>query len=535
MDRGLKCSFELSGHLAIDVPEKHIEEAFWIAAKLVADMRRLAFEYYGKDGWLAVSDGKVGPQHSYDPRDFRYGPKCAAYLYGGNPSFVAEMGRRIFHDEIDGDNGYIRWDHGRHQTAIHLAQTVKHFSDYLVYAEQDEFVRTNWDRLLRMVKWAFDTYDKDGDHLFEQGPYVSDHFWALLVGEPYNFPYVEDASHDVVVVATMEVCELLQLMADLARRHGLAGSDWLSEKAAKVHQAIEGSAYDPDCGYYYLLHRACENKWYHSMLGINEESRELDVTPYYAALVSGNYSRAVRVTEYARSVLLDYGVFPMPLHFPGYFWKSPNYGSAQHFVPGGCWEESYYNCVRAFSHCGMLDAVYEAVKRRSAAHVRDGDCLEWYAQDGTIQGHCRDRYGISAGAHVSAVIEGLFGITPRGFGFDEVNIHPNVPAHWVNRPVTISVSLPNNGFLKYTYRYDTRVQCITVAIETDKRRTGHFRVFVPGAIDWVKWNSEPIKYNSGQRKEGGAFVYVDRDFTSDSLTIKVGTSSVRRTSFAGFP
>ena len=39
----------------------------------------------------------------------------------------------------------------------------------------------------------------------------------------------------------------------------------------------------------------------------------------------------------------------------------------------------------------------------------------------------RDRYGISAAAHMAAIIEGLFGITPAGFGFDEINIHPNLP------------------------------------------------------------------------------------------------------------
>src|ERR1700730_15112585 len=75
-------SFEVNKDVQVSVPEKTIEESFRIAVRLTEDMRRLAFNRYQKDGWLAVSDGKNGPQHSYDPRDFHFGPKCAAYLWG---------------------------------------------------------------------------------------------------------------------------------------------------------------------------------------------------------------------------------------------------------------------------------------------------------------------------------------------------------------------------------------------------------------------------------------------------------------------
>jgi len=114
--------FEISPQVEISLPEKALEESFWIAARLVSDMRRLAYQFSGeeknmgtvrspaelKDGWLAVSDGKFHPQHSFDPRDFRYGPKCAAYLYGDDPSFSFEMGKWIFLDEIDGKDAHIK-------------------------------------------------------------------------------------------------------------------------------------------------------------------------------------------------------------------------------------------------------------------------------------------------------------------------------------------------------------------------------------------------------------------------------------------
>ena len=88
-----------------------------------------------------VSDGKMGPQHGYDPRDFRYGAKCAAYLYGDDPSFALEMGKRIFLGEVDGKDGHIKWSWKQDQTAIHLRKLQSAFSDYISYLEQDEFVK----------------------------------------------------------------------------------------------------------------------------------------------------------------------------------------------------------------------------------------------------------------------------------------------------------------------------------------------------------------------------------------------------------
>jgi hypothetical protein len=503
----------------VAVPEKAIEESFRIAADLTEDMRRLAYQCYHRDGWLAVSDGKNGPQHGYDPRDFHFGPKCAAYLWGHDTTFAREMGRRIFQDQSDPSDGRLRWD-GRNQCSIHLAQTAKHFSDYMVYGGQDALVRDNWPQMLKTLKWGLAHYDPDQAGLIEQGPFVPDHFWALLVGEPYNFAAVDHCGRDVAVVSSMEVYEWLKLAAELAAAHNLPESAWLKSRAARAHEAIETSAWDPDAGYYYLLYRRPERRWQHSILRINEESRELDVTPYYAALLSGNPARAERVAAYARSVLLDRNLFPMPLDYPAYCWISPNYGSAYGGIPGGCWEEGYYNCVRAWSECKMLDAVYEAVRRRSEAHARDGDCIEWYTQDkGAARG--RDRYGISAAAHLAAIIEGLFGITPAGFGFDEINIWPNLPAKWAGQSASIRVTLPGNGFLEYTHRFDAAKKRVTLSVVTDRPRQAHFRLFAPLPVAGVKWNSQRTRYVSAQQAGGGFFVYLDRPIRQDTLEIQL--------------
>jgi hypothetical protein len=372
-----------------------------------------------------------------------------------------------------------------------------------------------------MARWALAYYDRNHDGLIENGPLVPNNFWALIVGEAFNFPIVKDCADDIVVVATMEVCEFLQVMGRYAAEHDLPDAAWFSSRAAQTREAIESKAFDTAAEYYYLLRRTVENRWYHSINGISEDSRELDVTPYYSSIVSGDWSRAVCVANYARKVLLDYKIFPMPLDYPTYTWVSPNYGDPFSHIPGGAWEEAYYNCVRAWSHCRLLDAVYEAVRRRSEAQVRDESAWESYSHDG--HPHGRDRYAISAAAHVNAIIEGLFGIVPTTFGFDEVDISPNMPIHWSGAiPASIQVALPGNGFLGYSWSCDLKTRTIDLAIETDRERKGNFRIFVPGPVAQVNWNGEQIhggEYDSAVYVDNGMFIWLHKPFHHDRLHI----------------
>lgn len=511
--------FRISRRVSMSVPDKTIEDSFQIAADLLVEMRRIAYQHYKHDGWLAVSDGTNGPQPSYDPRDFRFGPKCAAYLWGDDPGLISQMGDRIFFDEHDKD-GKLGWDYSRGQCGIHIAQVAKHFSDYLRYSERDKFVMENWDRLLKIIKWTLAEYDRNHDGLIEHGWRVPNRLWAYLVGEPENSFIWDQTESDVVVVASMEVCEWLQLMADYGEAHHLPEKDWLQSKAAQMRSAIETLAYDSDAGYYYLLCRAKEKKWYHSGCGINEDSRELDVTPYYAAFVGGNDSRGHKVAEYARHVLMDNGVFAMPLSYPTYYWTCTNY-PYHGFISGGCWEESYYNCVRAFSKYNMLDATYAAIKRRSDAYAREGGCSEWFTlKQGTGSG--RDRYGIAAAGHLSAIIEGLFGITPTRFGFAEINIWPAMPPSWADQPATIAVTLPDGGFLKYTYLFQPKRKTVTLTIQTDKQRQGHFRIPVPGLAKSIQWNEEQTRGDIRTRADGQwELLSLDRPFTKAVLKIEM--------------
>jgi hypothetical protein len=73
-------------------------------------------------------------------------------------------------------------------------------------------------------------------------------------------------------------------------------------------------------------------------------------------------------------------------------------------------------------------ALLDKGRRRYWAHNRHGD--------GTVD-HAiffnRDEYVVSATAHLTAIIEGLFGVTPAAIGFQAINIQPNLPLYRVHR------------------------------------------------------------------------------------------------------
>ena len=118
-------------------------------------------------------------------------------------------------------------------------------------------------------------------------------------------------------------------------------------------------------------------------------------------------------------------VFPMPTRWPTYSWYSPANPNGVDMGDdcgqiGGAWDTPYFHCVELLSRLGLQQAVQRAVFRRAEVIHRDQDCLESYYLDGTVDHtrfYNRDQYIVSATAHLSAIIEGLFGITPARDGF----------------------------------------------------------------------------------------------------------------------
>ena len=204
------------------------------------------------------------------------------------------------------------------------------------------------------------------------------------------------------------------------------------------------AAWSDKDGYYYLQRDDNADHWFLSMNGLCEESRETDVVPYYAAAVCDIPERVRAVGRVLHRALVHDRVFPMPTRWPTYSWYSPGHpnGADQgddSSQIGGAWDTPYFHCVALLERLGLQQALQRAVLRRAEAIHRDQDCLENYYADGTIDTtrfYSRDQYIVSATAHVSAIIEGLFGITPARTGFAEVNLRPNLPLYRRHRHST---------------------------------------------------------------------------------------------------
>jgi hypothetical protein len=89
------------------------------------------------------------------------------------------------------------------------------------------------------------------------------------------------------------------------------------------------------------------------------------------------------------------------------------------------------------------------------------------------------------------------------------------------------VTLPGNGFLRYVYHRDEGRRTTTLTLETDKQRTGNFRVFVPGPVEAVIWNGEAIQGAIVLQPGIPSVVALKKLFKNDRLEIKVTTCGSR--------
>jgi hypothetical protein len=200
---------------------------------------------------------------------------------------------------------------------------------------------------------------------------------------------------------------------------------------------------------------------------------------------------------------------------------------------GGAWDTPYFHCVQALEGVGLQQALQRAILRRAEVAVRDGDFLESYRLDGTIDNavfYNRDEYVVSATAHVSAIIEGLFGVTPAKIGFAEVNIHPNLPlyrAHrhtmhpspWAERDNKLSVNLGAAGRLDLAVRYDESSE--QVIVKTNSAGiAAHFRIplDVASRFKQATWIGKKVNARVEQGIDS-AFVYVDHILDGGELVV----------------
>jgi hypothetical protein len=95
-----------------------------------------------------------------------------------------------------------------------------------------------------------------------------------------------------------------------------------------------------------------------------------------------------------------------------------------------------------------------------------------------------------------------------------------MPASWANQPASIAVTLPDGGFLKYSYLFQPQEKTVTLSIETDKQRQGHFRVPVPGLVRSMEWNGEQLRGDLSTQADGQwELLPLDLPFTKAVLRI----------------
>ncbi|MFH1567664.1 MAG: hypothetical protein ABIL09_06645 [Gemmatimonadota bacterium] len=541
--------------VGLRTPLPHLDASFQTAVRLVDDLRACARLATGRDGYIAVSDGQYNRCHTWDPRDYDHVSKVAAYLWGMESALDEQISDNIFADQLDPQDGHLKTAYRQDQRGIHLGQFAKYAAERFRYAADPEHLARHWEQAVRFVRWAFAAYDALDAGLIDQlspaatGPGHLQTFWAFFIGEPEHFPHTL-SPHSKPLGVSMTFCALLDALAGFGEARDLPGAAEIGERARRVREILESDGYSEQRGYYYLQHDAFNRQWYFSVNGECEDSRELFVIPYYADEVCAVPERARSVARVVHQVLHDRHLFPMPITYPQYRWYGASTSCHFHafglerFLFRGCWDSPYASCVGLPSRVGLIDTVVEAVRRRSEAICRDGDCLEWYYPDGsrgeagTGDSYHRDRYGISATAHIAAVVEGLFGIRPVAPGFRHVRIAPAFPfrrdpaewaatalrhpaSHpaagwrhsavnrWLDREVGLTVTLPGGRRFDWGCWRDTRTHQIRLTA-SDVAAVGHLRLPVEEelAVASVRQAGRPLAFRL-EREMDTPFLYFD--------------------------
>ncbi|HEY3416437.1 MAG TPA: hypothetical protein VGM23_06090 [Armatimonadota bacterium] len=525
--------------VGVSTGNPHIDQAFRISIDLVDDLRAQYLAAGSPPGWLPVSGGKLGPQiTSSDTRDSRHAVQMAAYLWGDESEQAAVMEEAMFLQYVNGETGAITHPCNTHSApAVIIGMFMACAADTYRYFASGPQVREAISRAARTVAWVTREYDPEGSGLLSCRCEAAGAFWGFHVGEPNHYPPNYDPNAKAIA-PTMAYCLWLAEMHAVAGRLDLPETPCFTEALARTRQALETQAWSERYGYYFLQHDPLADKWFFSLNGLNEDSRETDVTPHYAALGQIADERRRCVARWLDRALWHDRVFPMPVSYPPYAWYSPEHPNyidhgRDKSVIGGAWDTPYFHCIELLREAGLVETLELAVRKRAEAITRDGDCIEWYHLDGTVDnatGMHRDRYLVSATAQIAATVEGLFGVTPAAPGFAEMNIAPALPlfrrhrhtiypSPFADRDNTLRVTLPGGRRLDVTLRYsedDEIVRLRTNALDIP----GHLRLPLDLAtrLREARWAGEPVAYRT-MESMGQDFVLIDHVLDGGELTL----------------
>jgi len=534
----------------IDTPLPYLNESWRIAIAMLDKGRRLYWEN-NRDGkgnghrgaWLPVSLGKRGHMSTlWDERDIRHEARLMAYLWSEEPGLTSEFFQNLFLDLIN-PAGELQGHSKSHPCFPTVANINSMYAmvlgDMLQYFDLPmEQAGAVLQQAAAFVNRIVREFDPEHSGLLNVGQ-MANTFWGTHLGEPAHYPVNYDPTNKAIV-PTMAFAVFLKKAQGMAEKHGSAVAAPLAVILQRTVDAIESGGWSELNQYYYVQRDDNSGRSFHTLNGIRETSRETDVIPHYAAELCAHDDRVRQVGRVLHEALLRERCFPMPQFFPTFSWYSPEHPNGVDMGEdcgqiGGAWDTPYFHCVQALARAGLQQALQRCILRRAEVTVRDGDFLESYRLDGTIDNAIffnRDEYVVSATAHLTAIIEGLFGVTPAKIGFQEINIHPNLPlyrAHrhtmhpspWAERDNRLSVRLGHAGHLDLVIRYDETTERLTVKTNA-VGITAHFRLPLdqPARFKSATWNGQVIETRMEQGMDS-AFIHVDHLLDGGALVIQL--------------
>jgi hypothetical protein len=531
--------------VGVSTGDDAIDKAFAISVELVEDLTRQYHEQKGQKGWLPVSGGARGPLIvPSDTRDSAHAVKMAAYLWGAETNLSETLTDAMFLAFTDPNTGEIShpccpMGSGRPPIGVAAGLYLRCVSDTFRYFLPAENFEEAMRRAALTADWIVATFDPEHSGLLDNRNEHAGCFWGTHLGEAKHFPPNHDPKSKTVV-ATMAFCVWLRRMAEACRggQHPAAGH--FEKLAERYSSTIERKAWSDRGGYYYCQFDRVADKWFFSMNGLCEASRETDIVPYYCAETAVDLERKRCVARHLDKALTQDRIFPMPIYYPTYAWYSPEHPNytdhgIDKFVMGGAWDTPYFHCVQLLAQMGLAEALELAVRKRAEAIVRDGDCLEWYHLDGTVDhktGFHRDRYLVCATAQIAATIEGLFGITPAEPGFTAINFAPLLPLFRRHRhsapltakdqvPKSIRITLPGGRRLDFAIAYNESEETITVSVNKLDVR-GCFRIPVDFAerVRTADWGGAPVEFSITESM-GHRFISLEHLLDGRELTIRL--------------
>ena len=534
----------------INTPLPYLNESWRIAIALLDKGRKLYWEN-NHDGngnghrgaWLPVSLGRRGHMSTlWDERDIRHQARLMAYLWADEHGLADEFYQNLFIDLIS-KAGELQGHNKKYPKFPTVANINSMYAmvcgDMLQYFD---LPKGRFEAVLKQVLAFADRivreFDPEKSGLLNVGHWANT-FWGTHLGEPNHYPVNYDPTNKAIV-PTMAFAVFLKKAHAMAERKGSKTSGRLAEMLSRTVEAIEGGAWSELDQYYYVQRDDNSGRWFHTLNGIREASRETDVIPHYVAELCPHDDRVRQVGRVLHDALTRERCFPMPQYFPTFSWYSPEHPNGVDMGEdcgqiGGAWDTPYFHCVQALERVGLQNALQRAILRRAEVAVRDGDFLESYRLDGTVDHSVffnRDEYVVSATAHLTAIIEGLFGVTPANIAFQEINIHPNLPFYrvhrhtmhpspWTNRDNRLSVRLGQAGRLDLIVRYDEGNEQLTIKTNA-VGILAHFRLplDVTARFKDASWSGKYLKVRIEQGMDS-AFIYLDHVLDGGTLNVQL--------------